>query len=165
MQRIKAIDDLVWRARAKAMGYTNRYDRIPSLKLVVVTCMDARMDAYALLGLRPGEAHVIRNAGGIVTLDVLRSIAISQALLSTREVMIIHHTECALASHSEKDLETALIRASGHTAQDLGAFADIDASIVEAITAVRECEYLAHRNEVRGFAFEIENGRLREVTV
>jgi carbonic anhydrase len=127
----------------------------PALKLAIVTCMDARIDPAALLGLRPGDAHVIRNAGGVVTDDVLRSLTLSQALLGTREVMVIQHTSCGL-NGDEDELRASVREATGEDPGHLHAFTDVEESVRASVRRLGE--------GARGFVYEVETGRLREVT-
>ena len=136
----------------------------PKLRVAIVACMDARLDPAAALGLRSGDAHVIRNAGGAVTDDVIRSLAISQRLLGTREVMLIHHTRCGMQSFTEDDLHDEIER-------DLGirppwraeTFDDLDADVRQTIRRVVESPFLAHTEVVRGFVYDVDTGLLREV--
>ncbi len=136
----------------------------PSRGLAVVTCMDARIDVLAALGLRPGEAHVLRNAGGVVSDDVIRSLAISQRKLDTREVMLVHHTDCGMEKISEEGFSTELQEETG-LAPDfpIEAFADAEEDVRESIRRVRRSPFLPHRGEVRGFVYDVGDGRLREV--
>jgi len=136
----------------------------PVQHLAVLTCMDARVDVSAVLGLRPGDAHVIRNAGGRASTDALRALAVSQAVMHTREVMVIHHTECALGRFSQAQLEEQISAASGHHfAEELGCFTDPIAAIAEDVERVRACPYLASRDKVRGFIYDLTSNLLTEV--
>ena len=136
----------------------------PALQLAIVTCMDSRIDLRALLGLHLGEAHVIRNAGGIVTEDVLRSLTLSQALLGTREIMVIQHTGCGL--HAEEDaLRARVTEAIGVEPEGpLGAFSDPADSVREQLARLRDCPQLPAGATARGFVYEVDTGRLVEVT-
>jgi carbonic anhydrase len=136
----------------------------PVQHLAILTCMDARVDVNALLGLRPGDAHVIRNAGGRVTSDALRALAISQAVMHTREVMVIHHTECALGRFSEAQLHEKITAASGHSfAEELGCFTDPIQAITEDLERLRAWPYLAARDKVRGFMYDLSSNVVSEV--
>jgi carbonic anhydrase len=137
----------------------------PQLRVAVVACMDARIDVHRALGLEPGEAHVIRNAGGVVTDDVIRSLAISQRRLGTTAVMLIHHTGCGMAGLDESSLRQELTDAAGGQAPPfgLGGFADVEADVRESLRRVQDSPYLAHRDIVRGFVLDVESGRLSEV--
>lgn len=135
----------------------------PALGLAVVSCMDSRIDLSALLGLRLGEAHVIRNAGGLVTDDVLRSLTLSQALLHTREIVVIQHTGCGLHGN-EHELRGRVAEATGtEPPWPLGAFEDIAASVRRQLEILRSTPHLIGREAVRGFVYEVETGQLREV--
>ncbi len=135
----------------------------PARRVAVVACMDARLDVYRLLGLRPGEAHVIRNAGGVVTDDVLRSLAISQHVLGTREVLLVHHTRCGLEGADEGAFATAVEQATGSRPPwSMRAFADVDDDVRESLRLIRECPYLLSA-DARGTVYDVETGRLREV--
>ena len=137
----------------------------PLMKLAVLTCMDARIDVAAMLGLRPGDAHVIRNAGGRATIDALHALAISQAVLGTREVMVVHHTECALGRFSESELAERIMVATGHSfSGELGCFADPIEAVVEDVMRLRAYASLAHRDKVRGFMYDLAANALTEIT-
>lgn len=132
----------------------------PARKIAIVTCMDARLTPSSLLGLKAGDAHILRNAGGIVTADTIRSLAFSQHMLGTRDVMVIQHTKCGLGSATDDDL-LALLPEKPHWKPET--FSDIDASVAEGVRRVRESKYLPHTETVRGFVFDIDLGALREV--
>ncbi len=136
----------------------------PSRALAIVTCMDARIDVLAALGLSVGEAHVLRNAGGVVSDDVIRSLAISQRKLGTREVMLVHHSDCGMETISDDGFSTELQEETG-LAPDfpIEAFADVEEDVRESIQRVRRSPFLPHRDEVRGFVYDVEAGRLREI--
>jgi carbonic anhydrase len=136
----------------------------PSRGLAVVTCMDARIDVLAALGLSSGEAHVLRNAGGVVSDDVIRSLAISQRRLGTREVMLIHHTDCGMEKISDDGFSTELQEETG-LAPDfpIESFADAETDVRESIKKVRQSPFLPHRDDVRGFIYDVSSGRLREI--
>jgi carbonic anhydrase len=135
----------------------------PALKLAIVACMDSRIDLFSLMGLHLGEAHVIRNGGGIVTDDVLRSLALSQSLLGTREVIVIQHTQCGL--HGEEDeLRAKVTDACGaEPPWPLGAFSDVDESVRAQLDRLASEKCLIAGSSARGFVYEVETGRLREV--
>jgi carbonic anhydrase len=154
---------------ARAADYADAYRRsapstAPRLALAVVACMDARLSPNAMLGLSEGDAHVIRNAGGVVTDDTLRSLAASQHLLGTTGVMIIQHTDCGLSHTTDAAFEEQLRTLTVSTpAWALGSFVDLEASIRTSLKLVRSCPFLLHRDDVRGFAFDVETGELREI--
>jgi carbonic anhydrase len=136
----------------------------PSTRVAIVTCMDARIDPAALLGIGPGDAHVIRNAGALVSGDVLRSLLISQHELGTTEVMLVAHTGCGMLSIDANALAAEVRRRTGAELDvDLGAFGDLEAHVREGIARIRETQPLPHRDHVRGFILDVVSGRLSEV--
>jgi carbonic anhydrase len=138
----------------------------PSLQLAVVACMDSRLNVFAALGLRDGDAHVLRNAGGVITDDVIRSLAVSQRRLGTREVMLIHHTDCGLEGLSDDGFRAELQHATGVAPSfAIESFSDLDADVRQSILRVRRCAFLPHRDVVRGFVYDVETHLLREVDV
>jgi carbonic anhydrase len=138
----------------------------PSRRLAIVTCMDSRLDVFAALGLGDGEAHVLRNAGGVITDDAIRSLAISQRRLGTREVMLIHHTDCGMQKLTDDGFREELREETG-TAPSFAieSFSDVDASVRQSLLRVRRSEFIPHRDRVRGFVYDVDTHRLREVTV
>jgi carbonic anhydrase len=137
----------------------------PRRRLAVVCCMDSRIDLFKLLGLEIGEAHVIRNAGGIATDDVIRSLAISQVALETREVVVIQHTQCGLLGADEEDLRERITAAAGAAPEGrLGAFQDVEENVRDSVARIKRSGCLVSDDAVRGFVYEVETGRLREVT-
>lgn len=161
----QVIDDLVENNRRYAAAFVNYgLTARPTLGVAVVVCMDARIDVHAALGLHQGDAHVIRNAGGIASDDVLRSLLISQRLLGTRAVMLVHHTGCGMLDFDDAELADAVERDTGARPPfALGAFRDLDEDVRRGIRAVAECPFLPHRDAVRGFVYDVATGRLREV--
>jgi carbonic anhydrase len=138
----------------------------PSLGVAIVACMDARMDVYALLGLNPGEAHVVRNAGGVVTDDVIRSLTISQQELGTTEIILIHHTKCGMQTFTDKEFKTKIAAETGSKPPwPSMAFADVYEDVRTSIAQLKACPFLNRTREVRGFVFEVDTGALREVRV
>jgi carbonic anhydrase len=136
----------------------------PRLQIAVVACMDARLKTYDLLGLSVGDAHVIRNAGGVVTDDVLRSLTISQRLLGTREIMLIHHTDCGMQTFRDDDLKDEIQKETGvRPAFALESFSDVDANVRQSIGRIHACPFVPHKEAVRGFVYDVKTGRLREV--
>jgi carbonic anhydrase len=136
----------------------------PAEKLAVVTCMDARIDVLSALGLRLGDAHVLRNAGGVVTDDVLRSLAISQRALGTEAVALLHHTECGMQNFDDEAFRHELAASSGTAPPwDVPGFDDVAEAVRHAVNSVQDCPWLEHRENVRGYVFDINTGRLREV--
>ncbi|MDQ3708512.1 MAG: carbonic anhydrase [Actinomycetota bacterium] len=136
----------------------------PARQVAVIACMDARLDVYAILGLGLGEAHVIRNAGGVVTDDVIRSLVISQHLLGTREIVLIHHSDCGMLTFRDDDVKERIYAQVGiRPPFALEAFGDVDEDVRQSIARVRANPFLATTARVRGFVYEVETGRLREV--
>jgi carbonic anhydrase len=161
------IDELVANNRAFADSLpTQHLDVRPSRQLAIVTCMDSRLDVFAALGLRDGEAHVLRNAGGVITDDVIRSLAISQRKLGTREVMLVHHTDCGMQKITDDGFRAELQDATGVApAFAVESFADVDADVRQSILRVRRSAFLLHRDQVRGFVYDVDSHRLHEVEV
>jgi carbonic anhydrase len=136
----------------------------PSRELAIVTCMDSRLDVFAALGLGNGEAHVLRNAGGVITDDVIRSLAISQRLLGTREVMLVHHSDCGMQKISDDGFRAELQEETGVAPSfAIESFKDLDADVRQSILRVRRSAFLPHRDAVRGFVYDVDDHRLREV--
>lgn len=136
----------------------------PARKAAVVACMDARMVTARLLGLEEGDAHVIRNAGGIVTDDVLRSLVISQRLLGTREIVLVHHTRCGMLSFRDDELKDAIEADTGlRPSFSMEAFADLEQNVRQSIRRIEACPFIPVKDRIRGFIYEVETGRLREV--
>nr|WP_297429495.1 carbonic anhydrase [uncultured Actinotalea sp.] len=136
----------------------------PSRGVAVVACMDARMDVYRILGLADGEAHVIRNAGGVVTDDEIRSLAISQRLLGTREIVLIHHTDCGMLTFTD-DAFKASIQAETGIKPEWAAesFDDLDTDVRQSMARIIASPFVPHTDQVRGFVFDVATGLLREV--
>jgi carbonic anhydrase len=137
----------------------------PARKVAVVACMDARLNVYGMLGLTEGDAHVIRNAGGVVTDDAIRSLAISQRLLGTEEIILIHHTGCGMLTFTDDDFRSAIEKDTGiKPAWAAEAFPDLDADVRQSIARIKASPFIPHTDAVRGFVYEVETGRLREVS-
>ncbi len=158
-------DDLVANnARFAASLPDLHLDVRPRRRLVIVTCMDSRLDVFAALGLGEGEAHILRNAGGVITDDVIRSIAVSQRRLGTREVMLIHHTDCGMQTITDDGFRAELQEATGLApAFAIESFTDLDADVRQSILRVRRSPFLLHRDRVRGFVYDVDTHLLREV--
>jgi carbonic anhydrase len=136
----------------------------PARRVAVIACMDARLDVYAMLGLGLGEAHVIRNAGGVVTDDVIRSLVISQHLLGTRDIILIHHSDCGMLTFRDDDVKERIHAQVGiRPPFALEAFGDVDEDVRQSIARVRANPFLATTAGIRGFVYQVETGRLREV--
>ena len=161
------VDELFANNQAYADRLQPRHlDVRPSRRLAIVTCMDSRLDVFAALGLEDGQAHVLRNAGGVITDDVIRSLAISQRRLGTREVMLIHHTDCGLLNLSDDAFRAELQDATGVApAFAIESFTDVDADVRQSILRVRRSAFIPHRDVVRGFVYEVDTHRLYEVHV
>ncbi len=161
-----AIDELIANAAAHETGFEGPRAVIPAKHVAIVTCMDSRIDNFRIFGLDSGEAHILRNAGGLVTDDMLRSLVLSQRLLQTREVILMHHTNCGLHGTDEAALRAQIAADTGaEPPYAFGAFDDIDAAVRSAIARVREHPFLPHRDNVRGFVYDVDTGHLREVVV
>jgi len=160
-----ATDELLSNADAYAAGFDKGgLPTPPGRKLAVVACMDARLNPYGVLGLQEGDAHVIRNAGGVVTDDTIRSLAISQHLLGTEEIILIHHTGCGMLTFSDEDFERTLEAHAGERpAWPVGTFADLDEDVRESISRIEASPFILRKDVVRGFVYDVETGRLREV--
>jgi carbonic anhydrase len=161
------IDDLLANNRAYAASSpANHLDVRPSSRLAIVTCMDSRIDVFAALGLGGGEAHILRNAGGVITDDVIRSLAISQRKLGTRDVMLIHHTDCGMQKLTDDSFRAELQEATGMApAFAIESFSDAEADVRQSVLRVRRSEFVPHREVVRGFVYDVDTHQLREVTV
>jgi carbonic anhydrase len=159
------IDDLLEHNRAFSAGHEHRhFDVRPRRQLAVVACMDSRLDVFAALGLEIGDAHVLRNAGGVITDDVVRSLAISQRKLGTREVMLIHHTDCGMMGITDDGFRAELQRDAGMApAFAIESFKDVDADVRQSILRVRHSPFLPHIDRVRGFVYDVDTHALREV--
>ena len=136
----------------------------PSRQVAVVACMDARLNVYAILGLGDGEAHVIRNAGGVVTDDEIRSLAISQRLLGTTEVILIHHTDCGMLTFTDDGFRRAIQDDTGiKPPWAAEAFADLDEDVRQSVARIKASPFIPHTDAVRGFVFDVATGKLNEV--
>lgn len=165
LHSVDAIDELLANNEAFAADLPAKHlDVRPSRRLAIVSCMDSRLDVFAALGLGDGEAHVLRNAGGVITDDVIRSLAVSQRRLGTREVMLIHHTDCGMQSLSDDGFRAELQEATGVApAFAIESFSDVDADVRQSILRVRRSLFVPHRDCVRGFVYDVDTHRLREV--
>ncbi|MGH3982263.1 MAG: beta-class carbonic anhydrase [Pseudonocardiaceae bacterium] len=159
-----AIEDLVDRNALRSGTGPGALAARPGLRVAVVACMDARIDPVQLLGLQPGEAHVIRNAGGVVTDDIIRSLAVSQRKLGTTEVMLLHHTKCGMATFTDEDFWSELQEATGlRPTWAVGTFRDTESDVRQSVERVRRSPFLANTTAVRGFMVDVETGDLAEV--
>ena len=136
----------------------------PGKNVAVVACMDARLNVYAILGLNAGEAHVIRNAGGVVTDDVIRSLLISQRLLGTREIVLILHTDCGMLTFKDDDVKAAVQSDTGLKPPfALEAFGDLDTDVRQSIARIKASPFVPNKDSIRGFVYDVSTGKLREV--
>jgi carbonic anhydrase len=136
----------------------------PSAHLAVVACMDARLNVYAILGLEEGQAHVIRNAGGVVTDDEIRSLTISQRLLGTTSIILIHHTDCGMLTFTDDQFKASIQQEVGIKPEWAAeAFPDLDEDVRQSIARIKASPFIPHTDDVRGFVFDVGTGRLREV--
>jgi carbonic anhydrase len=161
-----ATDDLL----RNAEGYAKTFDRgdlplPPAKHVAILACMDARLNVYGLLGLQEGDAHVIRNAGGVVTDDEIRSLAISQRLLGTKEIILIHHTDCGMLTFSDEDFNRQLHDETGVEPEwDAEAFGDLEVDVRQSIARIRDSPFIPEKKSIRGFVYDVHTGRLDEVT-
>ncbi len=155
---------------SNAESYTAGFDKgdlplPPARKVAVVACMDARLNPYGLLGLQEGDAHVIRNAGGVITDDEIRSLTISQRLLGTEEIILIHHTDCGMLTFEDDEFRRSVQDDTGIKPEWAAeAFSDLDEDVRQSIARIQASPFIPHKDSLRGFVYEVETGRLREVT-
>ena len=155
---------------ANAERYAESFDRgglpmPPAKRVAVLACMDARLNPYGLLGLNEGDAHVIRNAGGVVTDDEIRSLAISQRLLGTEEIILIHHTDCGMLTFTDDEFKRSIEQETGIKPEWAAeAFSDLDADVRQSIARIKASPFIPRQDAIRGFVYEVETGRLREVS-
>jgi carbonic anhydrase len=151
-------------------AYAESFDKAslplpPARKTAVVACMDARLNVYGALGISEGDCHVIRNAGGVVGDDAIRSLAISQRLLGTEEILLIHHTDCGMLTFHDDDFKASIEADTGiRPSWAAEAFPDLDADVRQSIARVKASPFIPRKDSVRGFVYEVETGRLREVS-
>ena len=150
-------------------GYAANFDKgdlplPPARKVAVLACMDARLNPYGALGLSEGDAHVIRNAGGVVTDDEIRSLSISQRLLGTEEIILIHHTDCGMLTFTDDEFKRQLQEDTGEEPEWAAeAFGDLDEDVRKSIARIKDSPFIPKKDSVRGFVYEVESGKLREV--
>ncbi len=163
---MSSTDDLL----ANNADYVSSFDKgdlplPPATKTAIVACMDARLNVYGALGLSEGDAHVIRNAGGVVTDDAIRSLAISQRLLGTEEIILIHHTGCGMLTFTDDDFKRSIEEDTGIRPEWAAeAFPDLDADVRQSIARIKASPFIPRKDAIRGFVYEVETGRLREVS-
>jgi carbonic anhydrase len=163
---VSATNGLLDNAKAYAEGFDKGdLPMPPATKVVVIACMDARLDPQALLGLEEGDAHVIRNAGGVVTDDAIRSLAISQRLLGTEEVVLIHHTDCGMLTFSDDDFRRQVQEDTGvKPPWAAEAFPEVDEDVRQSIARIKASPFVPRKNAVRGFVYDVHDASLREVS-
>ena len=163
---MSVIDELV----ANATSYSDSFDGgdlplPPAKRVAIVACMDARLNPYGLLGLREGDAHVIRNAGGVITDDEIRSLAISQRLLGTEEIILIHHTDCGMLTFRDDEFRHQVQQETGIKPQWAAeSFDDVDDDVRQSVARIEASPFIPRKDSVRGFVYDVETGRLREVS-
>ncbi len=162
---MSSTDEFVANAERYAAGFDKGDLPLPPAKhSAVVACMDARLNPYGVLGLSEGDSHVIRNAGGVVTDDVIRSLAISQRLLGTTEIVLIHHTGCGMLTFHDDDVKAQIEADTGiRPPFALEAFPDLEGDVRQSIARIKASPFVPNKDSIRGFVFEVETGRLREV--
>jgi carbonic anhydrase len=157
-------DELLANNTRYAESFTGPLPLPPAKHLAVVACMDARLDVYRILGLNEGEAHVIRNAGGVVTEDEIRSLTISQRLLGTTEIILIHHTDCGMLTFTDDQFKADIQTETGiKPPWSAEAFNDLDTDVAQSVARIKASPFIPHTDQVRGFVFDVATGKLNEV--
>ncbi len=163
--RMTVTDDYLENNRRYAQTFSGPLPLPPSKNIAVVACMDARLNVYAILGLGEGESHVIRNAGGVVTDDEIRSLAISQRLLGTREIILIHHTDCGMLTFTDDAFKQGILEETGIKPEWAAeSFTDLDVDVRQSIARIKANPFVVHKDSIRGFVFDVATGLLREVS-
>lgn len=158
------IEELLANNADYAASFSGPLPTPPAKRLAVVACMDARLDVYRLLGLAEGQSHVIRNAGGVITDDVIRSLAISQRLLGTEEIILVHHTDCGVRTFTDEEFKASIQDEVGIRPEwTADSFSDSAASVRESITAIKANPFLPKKDSIRGFVFDVTTGALNEI--
>lgn len=159
-------DELLANNARYVEGFDGGLPLLPAKHIAVVACMDARINVYAVLGLDEGESHIIRNAGGVISEDVVRSLVISQRLLGTNEIVLIHHTDCGMLTFTDDEFARSIESDTGLKPQwSAGAFSSSEADLRQSITRLRDDPFLPHKESIRGFVFDIKTGKLTEVSI
>jgi carbonic anhydrase len=162
---VSIADEYLHNNAAYAQRYSDPMSARPSRRVAVVACMDARLAVSELLGLANGEAHVIRNAGGVVTDDVIRSLAISQRLLGTTEIILIHHTACGMLNVTDDSFKQSIENDVGlRPPWAVEAFTDVEEDVRQSRARILASPYIPHKDDIRGFVFDVATGKLNEVT-
>lgn len=158
-------DELLTNNSRYAGTFTGPLPLPPAKQVAVVACMDARLDIYRILGLNEGEAHVIRNAGGVVTNDEIRSLAISQRLLGTKEIILIHHSDCGMLTFTDDEFKRSIQDDTGIKPKwSAEAFPDLDDDVRQSIARIKASPFVPNKDSIRGFVFDVATGKLNEVT-
>jgi carbonic anhydrase len=161
---VSVIDELLANNARYAETFSGPLPLPPSKRLAVVACMDARLNIYAILGLAEGEAHVIRNAGGVITADEIRSLAISQRLLGTEEIILIHHTDCGMLTFTDDEFKRSVQDDVGIKPEWAAeAFSDLEEDVRQSIARIQASPFIPRKDSVRGFVYDVHSGALREV--
>jgi carbonic anhydrase len=161
---VSVTDELLANNAEYAAAFSGPLPLPPAKHVAVVACMDARLDVYRILGLNEGEAHVIRNAGGVVTDDEIRSLAISQRLLGTQEIILIHHTDCGMLTFTDDDFKKSIQDDTGiKPAWAAEAFPDLDEDVRQSIARIKASPFAPNKDSIRGFVFDVATGKLNEV--
>jgi carbonic anhydrase len=162
---MSTIDELVQNAETYAEGFEEgELPMPPARRVAVLACMDARLNPYGLLGLSEGDAHVIRNAGGVVTDDEIRSLSISQRLLGTEEIMLIHHTDCGMLTFGDDDFRRQIQRETGIKPEWAAeAFDDLEEDVRQSIARIKASPFIPKKESIRGFIYDVKTGRINEV--
>jgi carbonic anhydrase len=157
-------DEYLSNNEAYAAQFSGPLPLPPANHVAVLACMDARLNVYGILGLKEGEAHVIRNAGGVVTDDEIRSLAISQRLLGTTEIILIHHTDCGMLTFTDDAFKRSIQDETGIKPEwAVEAFTDLDEDVRQSIARIKASPFVPHRDSIRGFVFDVATGKLNEV--
>jgi len=161
---MSATDQYLKNNEAYAAGFSGPLPLPPASHVAVVACMDARLNVYGILGLHEGEAHVIRNAGGVITSDEIRSLAISQRLLGTTEIILIHHSDCGMLTFTDDDFKRSIQDETGLKPEWAAeAFSDLDEDVRQSIARIKASPFIPHKDALRGFVFDVATGKLNEV--
>jgi carbonic anhydrase len=161
---MSATDELLANNARYAEQFTGPLPLTPAMGVAVVACMDARINVYAVLGLAEGEAHVIRNAGGVITDDEIRSLTISQRLLGTREIILIHHSDCGMLTFTDDGFKRAIQEDTGiKPAWAAEAFEDLEEDVRQSKARIAASPFIPHKDAIRGFVFDVATGKLSEV--
>jgi len=162
---MSATDEYLANNARYAESFSGPLPMPPSAHVAVIACMDARLNVYAILGLADGQAHVIRNAGGVVTDDEIRSLAISQRLLGTREIILIHHTDCGMLTFTDDAFKAAIQEETGIKPNwSAEAFGDLDQDVRQSVARIKASPFVPHKDQIRGFVFDVATGKLNEVS-